>query len=156
MYESNVMGVMRVTKALLPALERSGNGHVVVIGSIAGVEVYPGGAGYTAVKHAAHAVTQTMRLTPGQWEMTTDMLSAVSTGMAVLEPGGSPHPPHQHPEEEFMIVASGNGEIEVDGKVIPVGPGAIMYTAGNTMHGIVNTGTEPMTFYWSKWTAKGA
>jgi NADP-dependent 3-hydroxy acid dehydrogenase YdfG len=32
MYETNVMGVMRVTKALLPALERSGNGHIVVIG----------------------------------------------------------------------------------------------------------------------------
>jgi NADP-dependent 3-hydroxy acid dehydrogenase YdfG len=35
---------------------------VVVIGSVAGVEVYPGGAGYTAAKHAAHAVTQTLRL----------------------------------------------------------------------------------------------
>lgn len=62
MYESNVMGVMRVTKALLPALERSGNGHVVVVGSVAGVEVYPGGAGYTAAKHAANAVTRTLRL----------------------------------------------------------------------------------------------
>ena len=62
MYESNVMGVMRVTKALLPALERSGSGHLVVIGSVAGVEVYPGGAGYTAAKHAAHALTQTLRL----------------------------------------------------------------------------------------------
>jgi NADP-dependent 3-hydroxy acid dehydrogenase YdfG len=62
MYESNVVGVMRVTKALLPALERSGDGRVVVIGSVAGVEVYPGGAGYTAAKHAAHAVTQTLRL----------------------------------------------------------------------------------------------
>jgi len=62
MYESNVMGVMRVTKALLPALERSGNGHVVVIGSVAGVEVYPGGGGYTAAKHAAHAIAKTLRL----------------------------------------------------------------------------------------------
>ena len=44
MYETNVLGVMRVTKALLPALERSGGGHIVVIGSVAGVEVYPGGA----------------------------------------------------------------------------------------------------------------
>ena len=85
----------------------------------------------------------------------TDMLSAVSTGMAVLDPGGSPHPPHQHPEEEFMIVASGTGEIEVDGEVTQVGPGAIMYTASNTMHGIKNTGSTPMTFYWSKWTARG-
>jgi NADP-dependent 3-hydroxy acid dehydrogenase YdfG len=62
MYESNVLGVARVTKALLPALERSGAGHVVVLGSVAGVEVYPGGAGYTAAKHAVHAVTETLRL----------------------------------------------------------------------------------------------
>jgi NADP-dependent 3-hydroxy acid dehydrogenase YdfG len=62
MYETNVMGVMRVTKALLPALERSGDGFVVVVGSVAGVEVYPGGAGYTAAKHAANAVTRTLRL----------------------------------------------------------------------------------------------
>ena len=62
MYETNVMGAMRVTKALLPALERSGDGHIVVIGSVAGVEVYPGGAGYTAAKHAANAMTRTLRL----------------------------------------------------------------------------------------------
>jgi NADP-dependent 3-hydroxy acid dehydrogenase YdfG len=62
MYESNVMGVMRVTRALLPALKRSGDGFVVVVGSVAGVEVYPGGAGYTAAKHAAHAVAQTLRI----------------------------------------------------------------------------------------------
>jgi NADP-dependent 3-hydroxy acid dehydrogenase YdfG len=62
MYETNVMGVMRVTRALLPALERSGDGHIVVMGSVSGVEVYPGGGGYTAAKHAAHAVTQTLRL----------------------------------------------------------------------------------------------
>jgi NADP-dependent 3-hydroxy acid dehydrogenase YdfG len=62
MYETNVMGVIRVTKALLPALERRGDGHVVVVGSVAGVEVYPGGGGYTAAKHAANAVTRTLRL----------------------------------------------------------------------------------------------
>ena len=62
MYETNVMGVMRVTKALLPALEKSGDGHVVVMGSVAGVEVYPGGGGYTAAKHAANALGQTLRL----------------------------------------------------------------------------------------------
>lgn len=62
MYETNVMGVMRVTKALLPALERSGNAFIVVVGSVAGVEVYPGGGGYTAAKHAANAVARTLRL----------------------------------------------------------------------------------------------
>ncbi len=62
MYETNVIGVERVTKALLPALERGGGGHIVVIGSIAGVEVYPGGAGYTAAKHAVNALCRTLRL----------------------------------------------------------------------------------------------
>jgi NADP-dependent 3-hydroxy acid dehydrogenase YdfG len=62
MYETNVLGVMRVTKALLPAMERSGDGHIVVLGSVAGVEVYPGGGGYTAAKHAVNALTRTLRL----------------------------------------------------------------------------------------------
>jgi mannose-6-phosphate isomerase-like protein (cupin superfamily) len=86
----------------------------------------------------------------------TDQLSGVCTGMAVLAPGASPHPVHQHPEEEFLIIAAGTGEIECDGKTTRVGPGAIMYCAGNTPHGIVNTGKVPLTFYWSKWMAKGA
>ncbi len=85
----------------------------------------------------------------------TDQLSGMCTGMAVLDPGATPHPPHQHPEEEFMIVADGTGEIFCDGVTTQVGPGAIMYCAGNVSHGIVNTGKVPMTFYWSKWMAKG-
>ncbi len=85
----------------------------------------------------------------------TDQLSTMCTGMAVLEPGATPHPPHTHPEEEFMIVASGTGEIEVAGKTSQVKEGDIMYVAGSVEHGILNTGTTPMTFYWSKWIAKG-
>ena len=74
----------------------------------------------------------------------TDQLAGICAGMAILEPGASPHPPHGHPEEEFMIVAEGTGEIECDGKVTPAGPGAMMYCAGNTLHGITNTGSAPM------------
>jgi NADP-dependent 3-hydroxy acid dehydrogenase YdfG len=62
MYDSNVLGVLRVTQALLPALERGEGGHIVVTGSIAGHLVYEGGAGYTAAKHAATAVVETLRL----------------------------------------------------------------------------------------------
>jgi mannose-6-phosphate isomerase-like protein (cupin superfamily) len=85
----------------------------------------------------------------------TDQLSGVSAGACILDPGTSPHPPHRHPEEEFLIVGEGTGEIECDGKVTKVGPGAMMYCAGNTLHGVTNTGKVPMTFYWSKWMAKG-
>jgi mannose-6-phosphate isomerase-like protein (cupin superfamily) len=75
--------------------------------------------------------------------------------MAVLDPGASPHPPHRHPEEEFLIVSEGTGVIECEGKVTEVGPGAILYCAANALHGITNTGKVPLTFYWSKWIAKG-
>jgi mannose-6-phosphate isomerase-like protein (cupin superfamily) len=85
----------------------------------------------------------------------TDQLNGMCTGMAVLDPGPSPHPPHRHPEEEFLIVADGTGEIECDGKITQVGPGSILYCTGNVLHGIVNTGKVPLTFYWSKWLAKG-
>lgn len=61
MYDTNVLGLMRVTKALYSNLI-VGEGHVINITSIAGREVYPGGAGYTAVKHAARAITETLRL----------------------------------------------------------------------------------------------
>ena len=48
-----------------------------------------------------------------------------------------------------------DADIEVDGTPTPVGPGAIMYCGSNVSHGITNTGATPMTFYWSKWTARG-
>jgi len=62
MFEANVLGLARVTKALLPRLVASGDGHVVVVGSIAGLEAYPGGGGYNAAKFGAHAVTRVLRL----------------------------------------------------------------------------------------------
>jgi NADP-dependent 3-hydroxy acid dehydrogenase YdfG len=62
MYDTNVLGVLRVTQALLPALERGAGGHVVVTGSIAGHLVYEGGGGYTAAKHGATALVETLRL----------------------------------------------------------------------------------------------
>jgi NADP-dependent 3-hydroxy acid dehydrogenase YdfG len=62
MYEVNVIGALRVTQALLPALVASGQGHIVVMGSTAGRIVYEGGGGYTAAKHGAAALAETLRL----------------------------------------------------------------------------------------------
>ena len=61
MYETNVLGVMRMTRALLPRLIDSGDGHVVTIGSIAAWEPYAGGAGYNAAKFGARAVMGALR-----------------------------------------------------------------------------------------------
>lgn len=62
MFEVNVLGLMRMTRTLLPALRASGDGHIINVGSIAGIETYLGGAGYTAAKHGVRAVTDTLRL----------------------------------------------------------------------------------------------
>ncbi len=62
MYETNVMGLMRMTRALLPRLVASGDGHVINIGSVAAFEPYAGGAGYNAAKHAARAVNDVLRI----------------------------------------------------------------------------------------------
>ncbi|MGI5213164.1 SDR family oxidoreductase [Plantactinospora sp. CA-290183] len=62
MYDVNVLGTLRVTQALLPALEASGAGTVVVVSSTAGLGVYEGGGGYTAAKHAETAMAGTLRL----------------------------------------------------------------------------------------------
>jgi len=62
MYEVNVLGTMRVTQALLPALEASGQGTIVTVGSTAAFVVYEGGGGYTAAKHAQNALMGTLRL----------------------------------------------------------------------------------------------
>ena len=62
MYETNVLGTMRMTRALLPRLVESGDGHVVAVTSIAAFEVYRGGAGYSAAKHAQRAALGSLRL----------------------------------------------------------------------------------------------
>ncbi|MBI1353778.1 MAG: cupin domain-containing protein [Acidobacteria bacterium] len=84
----------------------------------------------------------------------TDMLEIFEGGCLNLLPGMEPHPPHKHPEEEILLVASGRGEISVDGVITTAGPGAMMFTAAEKLHGIKNTGKEPMLFYYFKWKAR--
>ena len=62
MYEVNVIGLVAVTKALVPALVASGAGVILNVGSTAGRIAYEGGGGYTAAKHGTQVVTETLRL----------------------------------------------------------------------------------------------
>ena len=61
MWETNVLGVLNMTRALLPKVIEAA-GHIVNVGSTSSFETYPGGAGYTATKHALRAITRTLRL----------------------------------------------------------------------------------------------
>ncbi|MFD5570790.1 SDR family NAD(P)-dependent oxidoreductase [Streptomyces cadmiisoli] len=62
MYETNVIGALNLTQALLPKLVASGDGTVVVVSSTAGHGTYEGGGGYVAAKHGSHVLAETLRL----------------------------------------------------------------------------------------------
>ena len=62
MWEVNVLGLLRMTRACMPLLRKARHGHIVNLGSVASFENYKGGAGYTASKHAERAISRTLRL----------------------------------------------------------------------------------------------
>jgi NADP-dependent 3-hydroxy acid dehydrogenase YdfG len=62
MYDSNVLGTLRMTRALLPKLIASGDGMVVTVGSVAAFEPYAGGSGYNAAKSATRALMDVLRI----------------------------------------------------------------------------------------------
>jgi quercetin dioxygenase-like cupin family protein len=64
----------------------------------------------------------------------------------MLPAGQMPHPPHKHPNTEVLFIQTGNVEYINDGKPEPVGPGGIIFTASNVMHGLKNVGTTPATY----------
>lgn len=81
----------------------------------------------------------------------TDQLKSMTAGSLRLNAGMEPHPPHQHPEEEIMVITEGSGDIVIEGKTTKVGPGSMMYCAAGKTHGIRNTGKTPLLFYYYKW-----
>ena len=83
----------------------------------------------------------------------TDQIQSMTAGSLLLNAGMSPHAPHQHPEEEIMILTEGAGEISGEGKVTKVAAGSSMYCGAGKLHGIVNTGKSPLLFYYFKWKA---
>jgi quercetin dioxygenase-like cupin family protein len=85
------------------------------------------------------------------FEGPTDQIRSMTAGSLRLKPGMEPHPPHDHDEEEFMVITEGTGELLVDGKTVQVAPGSMMYCAAGKSHGIKNTGKQPLLFYFYKW-----
>ena len=90
MWETNVIGTLRVTRALLPKLIESGNGLIVTVTSIAAMEVYDGGSGYTAAKHAQGALHRTLRgeLLGKPVRLTEIAPGAVETEFSLVRFGG--------------------------------------------------------------------
>lgn len=64
-----------------------------------------------------------------------------------LAPGGQPHPPHHHPEEEIFLLREGMVEVTIGGKRTTLVPGGVAYIASNTVHGIRNTSATPARYF---------
>ncbi|MGC8501242.1 MAG: SDR family NAD(P)-dependent oxidoreductase [Leptospirillia bacterium] len=97
MYQSNVLGTARMIRGLFSRLRLSGNGHVVNIGSVAAIETYIGGAGYTAAKHAVRALTETIRL---EWLGEPVRITEIDPGLV---------------ETEFSVVRFGGDAVRAKG-----------------------------------------
>lgn len=80
MYEVNVLGTLRVTKALLPVLREGGGGDVVVVTSTAAYGPYEGGAGYTGAKHAERMLTTTLR-----WEIAGEPIRVIEIAPGAVQ-----------------------------------------------------------------------
>ena len=90
MWETNVLGTLRVTRALLPKLIDSGDGLIVTVTSVAAIEIYDGGAGYTSAKHAQGALHRTLRgeLLGKPVRLTEIAPGAVETEFSLVRFGG--------------------------------------------------------------------
>jgi quercetin dioxygenase-like cupin family protein len=85
----------------------------------------------------------------------TETLDQLELHITTLNPGDSSHAPHQHPNEELIIIKEGNVSAMVAGKWQQIGPGSVVYEAANSLHAIKNTGSTRTTYYALQWkTAK--
>ena len=86
----------------------------------------------------------------------TPTLDELEIHISTLNPGNSPHAPHQHQHEELLILKEGTLETFQSGTTRRVGPGGIIFQASNELHNVTNVGTTPATYYVIGWTVPGA
>ncbi len=85
----------------------------------------------------------------------TATLDELECHVTTLNPGEMAHPPHQHPDEELIIVKEGLVESLVNGELKRVGPGSVIFQASNQLHSIQNVGDVPATYHVIKWNSPG-
>jgi len=81
----------------------------------------------------------------------TATLENLEVHVTTLNPGQSPHPPHQHPNEEMIIVQQGTVETLSNGQWKRVGPGSVIFNGSNKLHGLRNVGTTPAIYHVINW-----
>lgn len=81
----------------------------------------------------------------------TVTLEELEIHITTLKPGLASHAPHQHPNEEMLVVREGTVEALVNGELKRVGPGSIIFQASNQLHNIKNVGDVPATYHVINW-----
>jgi uncharacterized cupin superfamily protein len=85
----------------------------------------------------------------------TATLNELACHVTTLNPGVAAHAPHQHPEEEMIIVKEGTLEVLLNDSRQQMGAGSILFIAPNDLHGVTNVGTGLATYYVLKWFPPG-
>jgi len=85
----------------------------------------------------------------------TATLDELEMHVTTLNPGQTSHPPHQHPNEELIIIKEGTVEALVNGDWKKVGVGSVIFQASNQLHGIRNVGAGPATYHVINWSSPG-
>ena len=81
----------------------------------------------------------------------TATLDELELHVTTLNPGQTSHPPHQHLNEELVIIKEGTIEALVQGKWKRLGEGSVIFNASNQLHGLRNVGTTPATYHVINW-----
>jgi quercetin dioxygenase-like cupin family protein len=77
----------------------------------------------------------------------TATLDELEVHVTTLNPRQAPHPPHQHPNEEMLIIKQGTLEALINGEWKRVGPGSVIFLASNVLHGVRNVGKDPAIYH---------
>jgi XRE family transcriptional regulator, regulator of sulfur utilization len=86
----------------------------------------------------------------------TPTLDELEIHITTLNVGQTSHPPHQHVEEELLIVREGTVETLQNGKASRLGPGSVIFHSSNDLHNIRNVGETPATYHVINWRATPA
>jgi quercetin dioxygenase-like cupin family protein len=129
-------------------------------------------AGFCAVVVAAQSKKQVMGSAVFDWnaveakstkagqrrdffQSPTATLDELQCHVTTVDPGIASHAPHQHPDEELIIIKEGTLEALVNGRLTTVGAGSIIFAASNELHGVRNVGTTPATYFVLRWKSPG-
>ena len=85
----------------------------------------------------------------------TATLDELEIHITTLNPDQTSHPPHQHPNEELLIVKEGTVEALVAGEWKKLGVGSVIFQASNQLHAIRNVGVGPATYHVVNWKSPG-